>query len=789
MIKSYLKIGIRHFRKNRLYSIINLAGLTLALTWCVLVFSYLRDELQYDRFHPHINQIAMISMENTQWEVWTPPQYALGAALVRDYPEIVSAVRFSTEDSFIKVGHAISEAKILGAENSFFEMLNFPLKWGEPGALSSDRHSIYLTEQTAWRHFGRENPVGRMVELQLGGQYQKFEVVGVFKKLPAATSFNFTYLIFNEHLMGDAPGWEKNTATLIQVAPESDLASVLGRLDEITQPYLKALSQEERLAYRALPFTDYHLKADGFFFDPNVLRMPGSLKPSLILGGLALLILALASANYVNLAMACLMRRFREMGMRKILGAVRGQIVRQLIMESLIIIGLAFGIALGFTKLLQPAFEQVTGRSVTLLPLYHPQFLLFGLASVAVIILLTVLYPAVVLARMGSIQVLQNRYRLSGRGLFSKGLIALQFAITVFLICVTVVVMKQQRYMMQAQFGHDADHIVCLDLGYSVMDDQLTRERVQAFKEKVLGVTGVEEAACSVNGLADAATFRQNLDGVHKIVYLNQVEPQFFSVLGLSFVDGGLPTTDENQRAIVVTDGYARFFVKENPLGKILERGMYGHSKTSLVCGILKDFNVQSLKNELSPHVMEINPQAQFSHMYIRMMPGQRGPALAAIQKLYADFWPDTLIKYDFLSELMAELYQEEARWSRIMRISAVVALLIAFSGLLALTLLTIGHRTREISIRRVLGASSEKVLGLVQSQFMLLVFIGTVVGCPIVYWTMRKWLDTFAFRTELSWWVFVSGAAAVFVVAFVTIAVQTLLSLRQNPADSLRVE
>ncbi|MCK5146560.1 FtsX-like permease family protein [bacterium] len=789
MLKNYLKIGVRNLKKNRVYTVINIVGLSVAIAWSLLVFHYVYDEFNYDKFHRDIDQLALVNTENSRYEMFVPAHAPLGQMLVADQPEVIGAVRLNRENSFIKIGSEISEVDLLATDSGFFSIFSFPMKWGSGNALDNQPRAIYLSEETAFKYYGNVNPLGNTIAVNIDDKYEEFEIAGVFAKIPGASSLTFSHLISINHFLKDyGTSWDDNASLIIKINAGTEMDDFISGFDDITRPYLDPLSDGEYLKYNIMPFADFHLHHDGFFFFP-ILEGASTIQPSLVLIGIALLILLLASINYVNLALACMTRRIKEIGIYKMMGAARKQIIQQLLGESIIVILITFTVGFLLSQWVLPAFSLLTGKSITSFNPGNPMLLYFMAGLSLLLLSVIAIYPAAILSKIELTKILHSRYRLSSRNFLSKCLIIFQFAISVFLIIVTLVISKQHKFMMSDHFGSDLNNVIEVNLDYSIKRQQLTHERVLDFKAKLLSAQGVSGVVCASYRLGGAATIRKDRDGNNRIVCINQVEPDYFNALGLKMDKWALPEDEKINRYLVVTRSYADAFLEANPLGQLLERAMYGHSKDSKIVGVVEDFNTQSLKSDMTPQVIEINPDAGFSTLYIRFNSEHTKSVVNMLKREYEVYWPDTLIEYHFISDIISEFYVEEARWKKIVKISAFVALFIACSGLFGLSLLVIVRRTKEISIRQVLGASSVQLHQLVQKDFLRLVVTGILLACPLSYWCARSWLNDFAHRTPISWWIFVVGAFIAFLTAMLTIGIQVIRNINKDPAANLRIE
>jgi len=788
MLKNYFKIGWRNLKRNRIYTIINLLGLSIAVAWSVLVFCFVRDEFTFDRFHEDIDRLALIGTTDRQYNYSFTPHAPLGPALVTDSPEIVEAARVVDKDGLVKLGNTMIRASFVGTDPDFFTLFTFPLKWGASETFARRRRSIILSDEMSQKIFGQVNPVGRTISIKFETEFQDFEVVGVFQPLPEASSLTFDGVVSIDHFLKEGVNnWKEKSELFIKITAESEMDDVIARFDEITRPYLDALPRGEHLTYQLFPFARYHLYNTVIYY--SSLEQPSSLNSSWILISIAVLILLLASMNYINLAVASMMHRVKEIGLRKIMGAVRWQIIQQLMGEACIFILIALGAGIILARFALPPFQTLTGKTVSFVSLTKPDIWMFLILLLILMGGLVAVYPALLLSRMESSKILQSRYRMTGRNLFSRGLIVFQFAISVFLICVTFIISRQHHYMLSRHFGSNLSQVMRINLAYSVKPEYLSQERILDFKTKIESLPGVTDVTCTSARLAGHANSVTDHDGQRHIVFSNEVDAHFFRTLGLRLNQGSLSEADFNRHALIVSEQFVKKFIQGDPIGQTLEKVRRTSYQNIPIAGVVEDFNVLSLRRAVNPQIIKIDTDAEFGFLYVRFQGESMQEATASIKNLYLDLWPDTLFDFAFISDNVAQIYSQEARWSKIVRNSAAVALFIACSGLFGLTLLVIVRRNKEMSIRQVLGASPLQVMKLVQRDFIGLVLLGNCLACPGAFFVMRRWLSDFTHRTQLSWWIFACSALIAFIIAALTVGLQSMNTIRTNPAKHLRVE
>ncbi len=788
MLANYIKTAWRNLKRNRVHTAINWIGLSIAVAWSVLVYCYVRDEFSFDRFHLHIDRLARINAVDTEYDVRFSPHLPLGPALVESAPEVERATRVVGAEGLVKIGDRLLQGAFVGTDPDFFSMFSFPLKWGSEDIFAQRPQVIYLTESLSEKMFGEGNPVGRLVSLKFDAEFLEYEIAGVFRRLPGVSSITFDGVVPLRHVkQGDANDWSQRAPLFIQLSASVEMSGVIDRFETITAPLIRDLPRAEHLTYRILPFARYHLHDNAEAM--HYLKLPTTLGPTLVLISIALLIFALASMNYINLAVASMTHRMREIGVRKIMGAERGQIIQQLLGETSLIIALSLAAGLLLAYLALPSFRSLTEKSITFISLAKADFWLLLVGLTLLLACCIAVYPALLLSRAEPSKIIQKRVRVTGGNPLSKGLIIFQFAISVFLICATLTVTRQHHYMLSRHFGANMDEVMRIDLEKSVDRQLLSPERIFDFKSNVEALPGVSQVTCSLARLGGHANIITDRNEHDAVVFTNTVDANFFTTLGLRLKKGAFPDKNTRVRSLIVSEQFANLFLGEQPLGQTLEKIFYSRYVDAPVVGVIEDFNVQTLRRDINPLVIMIDPEATYGYLYVRFRREHMQESLVAIRELYSDLWPDTIPQFVFLSEHVLEIYNEEARWSSIVRISSAVALFIACSGLFGLTLLVMMRRNKEVSIRRVVGATPLQVMKLVQSDFLGLVLLGNVLAWPAAFFVMRRWLDEFSHRAPLSWWIFAGALVIALTIAALTVGWQAMATIRGNPADTLRDE
>jgi len=804
MLKNYLKIAFRNLRKQKVYAFINVVGLAVGIAFCALIFLYVRDELTFDRFHEKADRIVRVTLQEKAPDgsvesEWTWQPMPLAAALQADLPEVEHTVRLFDQPHFIRYGDKTFEESTVFADPAIFDVFSFPLRRGDPATALSDLNSIVLSDQAARKYFGDEDPMGRTMSIRLGDAYQDVVVTGIVEAIPHSASVRFDYLLPFAKL-SDAYEWirsrtERWNASSFYVyallRDNTTRADVQAKMPAFRAKYYP--DEETRMrdegrwtgegaprAYRLQPLAEIHL-------NPAVI---GGLTPasdplySYILAGIALAILLIACINFTTLAIGRSASRAREIGVRKVVGAYRRHLMLQFWGEALLmsVLGLCAGIALA--ELALPTFNALAAKQLRL-DYYDDGSTLAALVG---LMLLTGLvagsYPALVLSGTRPIDTLKNKLRLGGSNLLTRSLVVVQFALSVFLIVGTLVMIQQLDYIQAKNLGFDQEHVVVIPTQQMPGEVLTARFRTElGNRADVVGLTGMSNAftkGYSVEGW--------DYKGEEKRAYTYRVTSNFIDVMGINLVAGrtfdpNLPT--DSTQAVLVNEALVRDFGWTDPVGQVLE-GFYA---SPTVVGVIEDVNFASLHEAVEPMVLTMDPDWGLGHLLVRVAPGDVSATLGLLAATWQRIAPDVPFQYSFLDEDLNRLYQSEQRWSRIVGYAAGFAILIACLGLFGLAALTVTGRTKEIGIRKVLGASVRSVTLLLSKDFARLVVIGLVVAAPVAYFVMNRWLDGFAYRIEMSGWTFLIAGLTALGIALFTVSYQAVKAALADPVESLRYE
>ncbi len=797
MLKTDLKIALRRLGRHRVYTLINVAGLAAGLACCLLILLFVRDELRYDRFHAHADRIFRLVADVNAGErvldlATTPAPW--GPLLAEDDPAVQAYVRFATFAAPVLVRHAeraFYEERFFWADSSVFRVFDFPLARGNPATALTAPDAVVLTAAAARTYFGDADPVGRTLTVD---EKRDYRVTGVLAPLPAAMHFRFDFLASFaalEAMFADQRGrfgWGyhfyytylllRDPAAAPRIAEGLPAFIARHRSERLAERYVHAEMQP-------LPQIYLHSRRSN---DVGPRGNPAYVR---IFGAVAVFILLIACVNFMNLTTAQSAERAREVGMRKAFGAVRGQLVRQFLGESMVLAGLAAAGAVGLTAALLPLFNAVAAKTLTAADLAHPWLAGGLLATTLAAGLGAGLYPAFYLSRPQPAPVLRADASATASGAaFRKALVVFQFAVAAFLIGGTAVIYRQLGYAQIRPMGFAQEHVVVVP-----MHDLTLRERYRTVEEAFRRHPDVVRvaAASSVPGaLMERYAYRpEGLDEAETMTLpMLAVDYDFVETLGLEVAAGRAFSeafATDAEGAFMVNRRFVEEMGWQEPLGKALtwvqapDRRVEG-----TIIGVVNDFHTASLREAVEPMVLHVVPE-RFNFFVVRLRPGDARAALDFLRGAWNEVAPGWPFEYRFLEDDVAALYGAERRLGTLSATFAALAVVIACLGLFGLAAFTAERRTREIGIRKALGATTVQIVLLLSKDFVKLVLVGVVVATPAAYFAMRRWLEDFAYRTNLSWGTFLMAGLLALLIAFLTVSYQAVRAALTNPAQTLR--
>jgi len=802
MLKNYFKIALRNLRRNKVFSLINILGLSTGLAACLLITTYVQEETHYDRFAARAKDIYRVDLSVTGNVTAHYPMvdYPVGPGMAAAYPDIEAFTRLGWLGSqFITYDDKVfKEQKIGYADSNFFAIFTLPFVEGDVHTALLQPNSLVITKALATKYFGNKPALGKTVNLTSFGACT---VSGVIEKVPDASHFHFDAFLSLSTFHIKTYTWTNlGYYTYLLLRPGADPKKLEARFPDLVAKYCVpeiahdmgvSLAEAKKaittFVFSLTPLTDIHLHSDTKF----ELEANGNSRYIFIYVALAVFILLLACANFTNLSTAAAAARGKEIGIRKVMGSLRRQLIGQFLTESVLLTAMAMALAFGLVLVLLPYFNDVSGKHLGFTSfLGRPMLVAASVLTIAVGVGAGI-YPAFFLSAFNTIKVLKaNILQGNRKSLLRSGLVVFQFFISISLIAATVVVYRQLHFMQNRRLGYDQDQVVFIE------DASLLGKNEEVFRQQLLQDKRVAGASVSSNAPGSGSIGGTEIypketgpgNGKEMHTDLFNVDYDYVPTLGLQVVRGrnftrGFPT---DSTAVVINETAASDlgWGHTNPLGKIIIRSGLPEYH---VIGVVKDFHYISVKQKIAPLMLLLGQNS--GGVLVKVNTADLTGVLADVKRLWRSFNATGPFSYYFLDERFANLYVSEQKTGQLFTAFAIVALLIAGLGLFGLAAYMVEQRTREIGIRKVLGASITSVLVLVSKEFLLLVGLAFLIAAPFAWWGMSQWLREFAYRVPISWWIFPLAGAAALAVAVLTISFQAARAAIANPVDSLRSE
>ncbi len=797
MVKNYLKIALRNIKKYKAFSFINILGLSIGISCCLLILLFVQDELGYDRYHEKADRIYRL-VDSFDVQGGISRHYALSSApfapmLKKDFPEIEDAVRlFPGRRRLVSYGEKkFYEDGLFFADASLFHIFTFPLIKGNPNTALASPNTLVISERIALKYFGNVEAMNKKLRIN----DQDYLVTGVMEDIPN-----------NSHFYGDMFGsmktleqipdiqeryfqnWARHEFyTYLLLKEGSSYEDLERKLPESIEKY--AAQQIETILGGTLsshlqPLTNIHLYSNlQMEISPN-----GDIKYVYIFSVIALFILVIACVNFMNLSTARSTKRSNEVGLRKVVGASRSQLVKQFLGESLLFTLFALLLALILVRVALPYFNSLTGKEIDVD--YLNNFVI--LSSVLFMLILVGIasgsYPAFFISRYQPVNIMKKSINIGPRkSLLRKGLVILQFIISITLIISTAIVLEQLDFLRNKKLGFNKEHVVVVPIRVNSI-----RKNYEAIKAELLQNPNVVSATITIGvpgGIVAGDAIKLVTKEGKKTLTLKMIyaDHDYIKTMGMEIVEGrdfSKDMTTDAKEAFIINEAAVKHLQLKNPLDTQFE----WDEKKGRVIGVVKDFQFQSLKDEINPLVIHVWPGNTFVFA-IRIRPDSIPETLAYIENKWKKLDPAHPFEYSFMDETFNRLYHNEEKLSQIFSIFSMLAIFIASLGLFGLALFMIEQRTKEIGIRKVLGASIGRILFLVTKEFVILVLLANIIAWPLAYILMQEWLQNFAYRVNIQLWIFVFSATVAFVIALLTITYQALKVAVADPVESLRYE
>ncbi|MES2849626.1 MAG: ABC transporter permease [Bacteroidota bacterium] len=806
MIKNYFKIAWRNLWRNKGFSAINITGLAIGIATCLLIMLYVSHEVGYDRFNKKADRIVRVFFQGEiqgqkmkEATVMAPVAQTLKA----DYPEVEEATRLRTSYDNAKVivnGKTFKGEKVAYADSNFFNVFTLPFVKGNPAIAFTEPNTIVLTETTAEKYFNADDPLGKIIQFK--DNAIAYKVTGVIKDIPTNAHFHFDMFVSMSGLeeSREANWMSSNFYTYLVLKDGYDYKKLDVKLSQVVEKYIgpqmkigtgQTLAEFRKsgsdISFHLQPLTDIHLYSDF----SNDLSQPGNPQYVYIFGAIAVFMLLIACINFMNLSTAGASKRSKEVGIRKVLGSVKKELIKQFLTESVLIAAIALLSSLVLIYLALPFFNDLTGLQLSFSIIEHPLLLPGLLLLVLLTGILAGSYPAFYLSSFKPVAVLKGKLTKGKEGAgIRRGLVVFQFFISIILIVSTMVVYNQLSYMQHKDVGYNKDKVMILSNTWMLGKNQeIFRKQLQQDpRVESISSSRFLPAGASDNNNFFITTDQKPDEMIKTLRY--EVDENYISTLGIKLKEGRNFSTafGTDSNAIIINEAAVNALgLKGKTIGSNIYRTNKGQKETYAIVGIVKDFHFRSLHEHISPLLMVLAPDN--GNMIVKLKTTDATALTAELQKRFIAYGAEDPLDYSFLDERYNAVYKTEQKAGTILAIFAGLTIFVACMGLFGLAKFTAHQRTKEIGIRKVLGASVTQVSTMLSKEFIKLVFIASIIAFPLSWWAMNKWLQDFAYRVNISWTVFLLAGIAALSIALFTVSFQAIKAALANPVKSLRTE
>lgn len=805
MISNYLKIALRSLWNKKAFASINILGLAIGLATCMLILLFVQHELSYDRFNKDADRIFRVTLHGriggNDINIAGASAPA-GPALMRDYPGVEAYTRLNTNGTFLvkKEEKRFLEERVIFADSNFFNFFSIPLLKGDANSVLKEPQTVVLTKSTALKYFGKEDPIGKSLTMGTSGL---FRVTGVCEDVPSNSHFHYDFFGSMKSIKLGEKWLSSGAHTYVLLRKGYPVEKLAGQMPQLVRKYIGPEIQEflgmsydeylrkgDRFGFNLQPLTDIHLTSNL----ENELEGNSNIKYIYIFTAIATFILLIACINFMNLSTAGSAGRAKEVGIRKVMGSVRQQLMLQFLTESVLVTLFALLIAFGLVVLLLPGFNNLAGKQFDLQSILNARMIAYALTGCLVVGLLAGSYPAFFLSAFRPVAVLKGSIQAGVKsGWLRNTLVTVQFVVSIAMIIGTMVVYQQLRFIQNKNVGFDKEQVLILH------DTYLLGGKAKTFKETLANLSAV--SSVTLAGYIPAGPSNSGNDGFLPESVGNsitpyrfttyQVDEEYLKTLGIGLVTGRNFSKEfgGDSASVLINEAAAKQFGWENPIGKrvrTIGNGTPESKKFYTVVGVTKDFHFRSMHERIAPLVMLYGgDQYQIA---IRIKTNDIPGLLKQLEKSWKAI-SDNPFAYSFLNERFNKMYESEQRVGKLFGIFAGLAVMIACLGLFGLAAFTTIQRTKEIGVRKVLGASVLSIVSLLSKDFVKLVGIAIVIASPLAWYGMNQWLSDFAYKIDIEWWVFLLAGVLAVGVALLTVSFQSIKAALVNPVKSLRSE
>ena len=796
MLKNYFKTAFRNLKRNKVYSFINIAGLSIGLACAMLIMLYVKDEVSFDRFHKNVNHIYRIARKSNGNNVNGTTGFLQGPRFTQNVSGMKSFVRVQGGAEDIKKENGVQEQNgVLHVDSNFFSVFTFPLLSGNPATCLTEPHSIVLSEDAAKKYFATTDVVGKVLMVKEDTGFVPYKVTAVAKRCPQNSSLQFDALLpfkVSDADAKDTHNWFNSFLTTFVVLDDNVNQQTVEKqmqsfyVADAKQTFYEMLKNDggnpadiPMGTYFLQPYLDMHLSTE--LGASNGLTNTSNPMYSYLLSGIALFVLLIACINFVNLTIARSVKRAKEIGIRKVMGSDRKKMILQFLGESFFLCTVAFVFAIAVVQLLLPLFNELANKALAISYLFDAKLIAGYIALYIITGLLAGFHPAFVLSGYNPVQTLYSRFQIAGKNHLQKSLVVLQFTLASFLIIATYIIYAQFNLLTKTDLGYDDNNLVIVN------KKGLIRTDAALFKYELLknpNIIGV-----SVKNAGARGTGTKNSVGSTVYFADETVDENYLPLLKIPLISGRNFSTAfpaDATQSIIVNESFVKAANWKNPIGETIN--ILGNSnETYRVIGVVKDYHFASLNKKITPQLFIMH--GSYGTYYIKIKPNTAASSLKWIQKTYQQFYPMNPYAYVFKNDENRKQYADVEKWKQIILFGAILTIFISCIGLFGLSVLSAEKRTKEIGIRKVLGASVQQIVTTLSTDFLKLVAIALIIATPLVYIAANKWLQSYPYRIEMSWLLFASAGILVMLIALFTVSFQSIKAAIVNPVKSLRTE
>jgi putative ABC transport system permease protein len=799
MFKNYFKTAFRNLRRNKIYSFINIAGLSIGLACAMLIMLYVKDEVSFDKFHKNVNNIYRVVSKNkhngTEYKDGNTG-FLQGPRFKQNVSGIDRFVRVQSGSEDIKIGNEIQAQDLLYVDSSFFSVFTFPLLSGNSKTCLIEPHSIVLSEDAAKKYFGTADAVGKLIMLKNDSAFVPYKVTAVAKRCPQNSSIQFTALLPFKETAADAENndnwYNFFLNTFVVLNPNVNPQNVNKQMQAF---YIKdaAITFKQMIekygggadasmgAYFLQPYTNMHMSTE--LPAQNGLTNASNPMYAYILSGIALFVLIIACINFINLTVARSVKRSKEIGIRKVIGGNRKQLIIQFLGESFLLCTIAFVFAVLLVQLILPLFNDLSNKALSLSYLFDAKLIGGYILLFLITSLLAGFYPALILSGYNPVQTLYSRFNIGGKNYLQKSLVVLQFTLASFLIIATFTIYSQFNFLTDTKLGYDDSNLVLVN------KDRIRHVDAALFKNELMKSPDIIGVSAKNGGVWRTGAKTGN-DSSMQFAY-ETIDESYLPLLKIPLIEGrnfsaAFPSDSTN--SVIVNESFVKKAGWKNPIGEIVNF-FYNNNEIYHVIGVVKDYHFASLNEKIIPQLFTMKNDNLYGTYYIKIKPNAQTASLKLIQKTFKKLYPMSPYSYVFKDEQNLKEYEAVAKWKQILLFGAILTIFISCIGLFGLSVLSAEKRTKELGIRKVLGASVRNVVSILSADFLKLVLIALVIAIPLSWLAANKWLENYPYRISLSWWLFATGSILVIFIALATVSFQAIKAALQNPVKSLRME